>query len=88
MHPKFLFGVILCVQPPAFMTPFARKTISKRCDWCKISKCYDMTGARYIPLCGNLIRARYIPKCGDLIGASNIPLCALTWSYFYFFPGE
>ena len=77
MSPKFLFDVILCVQPP-FHDTICKKTITKRCDWCKISKCYDMTGARYIPLCGNLIRARYIPKCGDLIGASNIPLYALT----------
>ena len=27
MRPKFLFGVILCAQPPAFMTPFARKQL-------------------------------------------------------------
>ena len=38
-----------CAQPPDSMTSFAKKTISKRCDWCKISECYDMIGARYIP---------------------------------------
>ena len=27
MSPKFLFDVILCVQPPDFMTPFARKQL-------------------------------------------------------------
>ena len=40
-------------------------------DWCMISKCCDMIGARYIPY------------CGDLIGASNIPLYTLTLSFFF-----
>ena len=43
-----------------------KKTILNCCDWCKISKCCDMIGARYIP------------QCGDLIGASNIPLYTPT----------
>ena len=70
----------LCTAP-CFHDTICKKTITKRCDWCKISKCYDMTGARYIPLCGNLIRARYIPKCGDL----NTTLRANV-ELFLFFP--
>ena len=70
----------LCTAP-CFHDTICKKTITKRCDWCKISKCYDMTGARYIPLCGNLIRARHIPKCGDL----NTTLRANV-ELFLFFP--
>ena len=60
-----------------------KKTIPRR-DWRKIFKCYDMIGARYIPLCGDLISTRYIPLCGDLIGASNILFYTLPQSFFFF----
>ena len=54
---------------------FSPRHNPKRCNWCKISKCCDGIGARYIPYCSNLIGARYIPLCSNLIGARNIPIC-------------
>ena len=38
----------LCTTPDS-MTSFVRRKTPKRNDWCKLSNCCDMIGARYIP---------------------------------------
>ena len=83
MSPKFLVNVIPYAQLPDSMTSFAKKAKIQTLDWCNISKCCDMIGARYIPLCGNLIDVRYIPLCSNLIGVKYIPLYMLKERFFF-----
>ena len=83
MSPKLLVNVIPYAQLPDSMTSFAKKAKIQTLDWCNISKCCDMIGARYIPLCGNLIGVRYIPLCSNLIGVKYIPLYMLKERFFF-----
>ena len=52
--------MLFFVHSPVIHDIIYMKTTLKHCDWCKIFKCNDVIGARYIPKCNNLIGAIHI----------------------------